>query len=119
LTVHPRCSDGPGSLGPGAREPLIAPAGGLAKTGRGGTTNAGSLVGPRFSPDGRRVAYIRTAAEIDRETRQYTRHEAKVWVVGLDGKERRVVFEGNDAAGVEHHERVVPDGFHILPPKYG
>lgn len=93
----------------GSDATLIAPAGGLSKTGRGGTTNAGLLVGPRLSPDGRKVAYIRTTAEIDGETRQYTRHEAKVWVVGLDGKERGVAFEGNDEDGYPYSVAWSPD----------
>jgi Tol biopolymer transport system component len=88
----------------------VVPPGARAKAGLGGTMNAAITGFPRFSPDGRHLLYIRGTTELDAETRRLTKHESKLWVVGRDGRDRRLVFEGTDEEGYPYSAAWSPDG---------
>jgi Tol biopolymer transport system component len=76
---------------------LIHPEG----TDRRRLTASGSNLSPRFSPDGRRIAYV-TSTEGGKE----------IWVVNIDGSHRRRIYAGQ---GDSFIERVAwsPDGNHL------
>ncbi len=57
---------------------------------------------PRISPDGERIAYVRTSMDVMQD-----RKRAQIWVVGFDGSDHRPVLAG---AGDFTSPRWSPDG---------
>jgi len=86
----------------------IAPAGANLNADGERTMNApnGS---PHFSPNGREVVYVRFTTLVD-DSRAINKVESKVWVVGRDGRNRRVVYEGNNEDGYPVGATWSPDG---------
>jgi dipeptidyl aminopeptidase/acylaminoacyl peptidase len=60
---------------------------------------------PQISPDGRRVVYVRTAANIMTDTR-----ETNLWIVNFDGADDRALTDGHDN---DNSPRWSPDGTRI------
>lgn len=92
----------------GSNAAEVAPAGADLNADGERTMNApnGS---PHFSPDGREVVYVRFTSLVD-DSRAIKKVESKVWVVGRDGRHRRVVYEGNNEDGYPVGATWSPDG---------
>ena len=60
---------------------------------------------PRWSPDGKRIAYVVTEADLETST-----YDSDVWIIGADGTGgRRLTY----ASGTDNHPRWSPDGKRI------
>ncbi len=81
----------------------------LAQGGRAMTTadllGAVRVADPQLSPDGRRVAYMRTTTDLPSG-----RRNADIWVVGTDGEGRKALIDGDKS---ENTPRWSPDGKRI------
>jgi dipeptidyl aminopeptidase/acylaminoacyl peptidase len=81
----------------------------LAQGGRAMTTEdligAVRVADPQLSPDGTRVAYMRTTTDLASGKRN-----ADIWVVGADGAGRKALVEGDKS---ENTPRWSPDGRRI------
>ena len=60
---------------------------------------------PRFSPDGKRIAYVVTRADMDRSV-----YDSDLWLVGVDGSNDMQLTRGR---GADNHPRWSPDGTRI------
>lgn len=60
---------------------------------------------PRFSPDGNRIAYVVTRADLDRSV-----YDSDIWLVDADGAHNLQLTRGNAS---DHHPRWSPDGKQI------
>jgi Tol biopolymer transport system component len=64
----------------------------------------GAGFSPRFSPDGKRIAYV-TRSKDERSMKGKS-----IWVVGVDGKDRHAIYKEPDSAYLEDAVTWSPDG---------
>lgn len=64
-----------------------------------------SIASPQFSPDGKRIAYVLTRADMDRSV-----YDSDVWLINADGSNDMQLTRGR---GTDNHPRWSPDGSHI------
>ena len=91
----------------GSKATQLVPPGAPSKTGFGGTMNTGHS-GPRFSPNGDRVLYIRATVAFDNG--KLAKQESNVCIIDRDGQHPRAVFEGSEEQGHAFSAAWSPDG---------